>query len=65
MSITSSERSPTATLAGPTEPAHRRTARIASAISGPFTLPGAAWELSLGIHLIVDVFKPSAILANR
>jgi hypothetical protein len=34
-------------------------------ISGPstiLTLPEAAWELSLGIYLIVKGFKPSPIL---
>ena len=33
-----------------------------SAPSGILTLPEAAWELSLGIYLIVKGFKPSPIL---
>jgi hypothetical protein len=36
-----------------------------SGFSFIFTLPEAAWELSLGISLIVKGFKPSPILADR
>src|SRR6478609_7828916 len=36
-----------------------------SGVSGILTLPEAAWELSLGIYLIVKGFRPDAVLFAR